>query len=76
MGSTRSTGTADPELGDTQFRCEWCDLPREDCSCDSPDYVEYGRCGECGLWKPLWALELRDKPGTVVYNGCKGGCPV
>ncbi|MFC6770313.1 hypothetical protein ACFQDD_02025 [Halorubrum pallidum] len=74
MASTQSEHTLPLEEKNIELRCGWCDLPRVDCSCDSPEYAEYARCGDCGIWKPLRELEVRNKPRTVLYRGCKGGC--
>ena len=64
------------ELGRKEMRCEWCDLRKVDCCCNSPSIIEYGQCGSCGLWRPNSLLEIRDEDRTVLYAGCKGGCPI
>jgi hypothetical protein len=38
--------------------CVWCDLPRDECACESTRYVRHGKID--GRWKPTENIEDSD----------------
>lgn len=61
-------------LDEIERRCIWCDLKREGCCCQSPEYVEMVRCADCERWRRIDDTHSEMRDGEEVSVCSTGRC--